>query len=356
VETPGGPFTVRDVDIQLPGPGDVLVRTTAVGMCHTDLSLRAVWPAALLPMVFGHEGAGIVETVGDGVTGLAAGDTVCLSFDSCGRCAPCSSGHPAYCVQMQALNTVGTRPDGSTPLSRDGAPVHSRFFGQSSFARHVLSRERNTVKVPGDLPPAVAAPLGCSVQTGAGAVLNVLRPAPSSWVVVFGAGSVGLAAVMGAAVAGCRTIVVDPVAARRDVAGELGAEAALDPRSGQDIAAVIRKMTGGGADCGIDTTGLAAVIDQAVTALRPRADLALVGIGPPAPLDLNAVLSKGIRLRGVIEGDSLPGTFIPELVALYRAGRLPLGKIITEFPFEDIEAAATAALAGQVIKPVLTFG
>ncbi|NYV76848.1 alcohol dehydrogenase catalytic domain-containing protein, partial [Streptomyces sp. UH6] len=188
--SPGAPFTVREVLLEDPRPNEVLVRMTAVGVCHTDLSMRAAWPPHLTPMVFGHEGAGRVEEVGAEVTGLAPGDHVCLTFASCGACEQCVAGHPAYCRTAQALNFSGGRGDGTTPLSLDGAPVHAGFFGQSSFATHAVVHERGVVKVPSGLPAEVVAPLGCGGQTGAGTVLNRLRPEPGRSLVVLGAGGV----------------------------------------------------------------------------------------------------------------------------------------------------------------------
>ncbi|MFB7634801.1 NAD(P)-dependent alcohol dehydrogenase [Streptomyces sp. NPDC056149] len=357
VETPGGPFTLRDdLVIDAPRPDEVLVKITAAGICHTDLSTRQKWPAQLSPMVFGHEGAGVVTAVGDQVTTVRPGDTVCLSYRSCRTCRQCAAGHPAYCeTGIFALNATGTRPDGTTPLSRagDGSPVYGNFFGQSSFATHALAHLSNVVKVPADLPPALAAPLGCGVQTGAGTVLNVLRPPRGSSLAVFGAGSVGLSAVMTAAAEGCRVIAVDPLPARRATALKLGATTALAPDTVADVAAEIRQHTDGGAHFALDTTGRPDVITQAIGALTQRGTLALVGVGGRAEFDIMTVLTKGIRIRGVIEGDAAPADFIPQLITRYREGLLPLDEIITEFPFHDIERAAQAATTGEVIKPVL---
>ncbi|MFF8902575.1 NAD(P)-dependent alcohol dehydrogenase [Streptomyces lydicus] len=357
VESVGGPFTIRDLDIEEPRPDEILVKITASGICHTDLSTRRAWPQSRLPMVFGHEGAGVVEVVGSAVTTVAPGDTVCLSYRSCGVCRSCASAQPAYCeTGIRALNASGTRTDGSSPLIRDGSRVFGNFFGQSSFATHVLAYESNCVKVPASLNPVLAAPLGCGVQTGAGTVLIVLQPAPGSSLVVFGAGSVGLSAVMAAVAEGCSVIVVDPVGSRRAVARELGADAALDPAEYDDVAAAVRDITSGGTHCALDTTGQPAVVSQAIGALRHRGTLALVGIGTTAQFDIMALMTKGIQVRGVIEGDAIPQEFIPRLIALHGQGRLPVEKLITTYPFRDIEEAARAAVAGEVIKPVLTFG
>ncbi|MFD8543270.1 NAD(P)-dependent alcohol dehydrogenase [Streptomyces sp. NPDC059649] len=354
VESVGGPFTLRDVDIDEPRPDEILVRIRAAGICHTDLGTREVWPR--LPMVFGHEGAGVVEAVGSAVTTVAPGDTVCLSYRSCATCDNCTSSRSAYCqAGIHTLNATGTRPDHSTPLSRDGSPVFGSFFGQSSFATHALAYESNCVKIPAGLDPVLAAPLGCGVQTGAGTVLNVLQPAAGSSLVVFGAGSVGLSAVMAAVAEGSSVVAVDPVASRRAMAQDLGAVATLDPEDLDDVATALHEITQGGAHHAIDTTGRSAVISQAIVALRRRGTLALVGIGKTAEFDIMTVMTKGIQLRGVIEGDAVPRTFIPHLIALHEQGRLPVEKLITRYPFSDIEAAARAAASGEVIKPVLTF-
>ncbi|MDP9792970.1 aryl-alcohol dehydrogenase [Catenuloplanes nepalensis] len=354
VEAPGGPFTIRDIDIEKPRADEILVRITAAGICHTDLTMRRYGRPGHSAMVFGHEGAGVVEAVGETVTGVVPGDTVCLSYLSCGACAPCQAGHPAYCVHMD-LNARGARADGSSPLSLHGAPVFGNYFGQSSFATYALATERNTVKIPADLSPVLAAPLGCGVQTGAGTVLNVLRPEPGGTVAIFGAGGVGLSALMAAVSLDCAVVAVDPVAARRELAVELGAAAAIDPAAG-DVIAAVRDLTGGGAHHAVDTTGRSDVINQAVGGLRRRGDLALVGLGGATEIDIMAVMAQGVRIHGVIEGDAAPADFIPRLIDLHRQGRLPVEKLIVEYPFADIEAAAQDAAAGRTIKPVLTFG
>lgn len=351
LEEPGGPFTVREVELDEPRADEVLVRLTAAGICHTDLSTRAWWPAERMPMVFGHEGAGVVEAVGSAVESVSPGDHVCLSYRSCGACGQCRGGNPAYCAHA-AENFAGCRADGSTGLSRGGEPVFGRFFGQSSFATHALAHVSGTVPVPADLDPAVAAPLGCSVQTGAGTVRNVLRPEPGSALVVFGAGSVGLSAVMTAAADGCQVVAVEPVPARRSLAEDLGARA-VDPA--EDVVAAVRDLTGGGAHCAVDTTGRSEVIGQALRSLRQRGAVALAGVGATAEFDVMTVLTGGLRIRGVVEGDSVPAEFVPELVDLHRRGLLPVDKLITEFPFPAIEDATRAATTAQAIKPVLRF-
>ncbi|MFF7333560.1 alcohol dehydrogenase catalytic domain-containing protein [Streptomyces sp. NPDC008150] len=354
VPAPGAPFVVRDVRLDDPRPGEVLVRMTATGVCHTDLAMRDTWPSQRTPMVFGHEGAGRVEAVGSEVTGLAPGDHVCLTYASCGACRQCAADQPAYCRAARALNLSGGRGDGTTTLRLDDRPLHGGFFGQSSFATHAVVQQRGVVKVPAGLPPEVVAPLGCGAQTGAGTVLNRLRPEPGTSLVVLGSGGVGLSALMAALSLGCDPVVaVDPVATRRALAVDLGAKAALAPDD--KLVAALRDLTDGGAHHVVDTTGRPAMIRRAVEALRPRGELALVGLGGEVTFDPMSLLAKGVRIHGVTEGDSDPARFLPELLDLHRHGHFPVERLVTTFPFEDINTAVAAMRDGSVIKPVLTF-
>lgn len=339
VEETGGPFVVRDVEIAPPGAGEILVRIEAAGICHTDLTMRRRWPASRLPMVFGHEGAGVVAAVGSGVSSVAVGDHVCLSFRSCAECVECAAGRPAYCLRSD----VNTRGVGGL-VSREGTPIFSGFFGQSSFSTHAITYETNTVKIPADFPLELAAPLGCGVQTGAGTILNVLDPAPGDRVLILGAGGVGLSALLAAVTRACEVFVVEPLPARRSLALSMGAAAVLEP--GADLPTVHHA---------IDTTGRPDTISQAIPALRRRGTLALVGMGGKASFDIMTVMAGGLAIRGVIEGDAVPAEFLPRLIDLHRAGEFPLEKLIRTYPFAEIEQAAQDAAAGRVVKPVLTF-
>ena len=231
-----GGFAMTEVELSAPRDDEVLVRVVGAGLCHTDLICRdQVYPVNF-PAVFGHEGSGIVEQVGARVTRLQPGDHVVMSFRACGHCAPCRGGDPTHCGDIFACNFGGRRADGSATLHRNGEPIFGNFFNQSSFATHALASEANTVKVPGDVPLELLGPLGCGIQTGAGAILNALRPPAGSSLAVFGCGSVGLAAVMAARTVGCTAIVaVDPMATRRALALELGATAAVDPAAGDAV-------------------------------------------------------------------------------------------------------------------------
>lgn len=339
---------LTDVELRDPIADEVLVRIDAVGICHTDITMAAI--VAKTPMVFGHEGAGTVVAAGPAAT-HRAGDQVVLTFASCGSCANCATDRPAYCDQSTNLNMRGGRRDETSALRLAGAPITGGFFGQSSFATHAIAGSRNAVALPAGIDPALAAPLGCSVQTGVGTVLNVIGPAPS--IAVFGAGAVGLSAVMGARLAGAETIIaVDPIAERRALAAEFGATATIDPTVA-DAAAEIMALTGGVAGA-VDTTARPDVIASAVGVLASRGTLALVGLGAPtAELPVTLIMAKGLTVRGVVEGDSDPQVFIPQLAQYHRDGTLPLDRLVRTFAFDNFERAWAAAKSGSVIKPVL---
>lgn len=341
---PGEDPVIEEVSLDEPGDDEVLVRMVGTGVCHTDLVAIGGAMRMPLPCVLGHEGAGVVERTGPGVTALAPGDHVVLSFDSCGACATCAARRPAYCRRFHALNSSGLRGDGTTTM---GA-VHGSFLGQSSFATHALASVRNAVRVAHDLPLARLGPLGCGVLTGAGAVLNVLRPAAGSSMAVFGLGTVGLSGVMAAAVAGCARIVgVDPDPRRRALALELGATEVLAPPA--EIAPRV--------DASLDTVGSGEVVAAALAVLRSPGTCATVGFrGARNPVTIDqGHLVFGRTLTGVIEGDADPQAFIPRLVDLHAGGRFPFDRLITEFAFEDLPDALAAARSGAAIKPVLRF-
>jgi aryl-alcohol dehydrogenase len=350
------PFELAELELDEPRPDEVLVEVGAVGICHSDLTMKKVWPAEISPIVLGHEGAGVVLATGDEVTSTRPGDHVVLSYRSCGACTECAAGYPAYCRDFRAMNGIGSRPDGSMTMRRANARVYGSYFGQSSFASHALAYESNVVVIDPAVDVEVAAPLGCGVQTGAGTVLNVLRPGEDASLVVFGAGAVGLSAVMAAVATGVGTVIaVDPVASRRELANELGAAVALDP-AGEDVVGAVRELTGGGATHAIDTTAKGAVINQAVEALAARGTLALLGIGiPDFDLNVREVISGGKTVRGVIEGEAVPHEFIPRLLDLHVRGLLPVEKLIHTYEFDAIDTAFADAASGQTIKPVLVL-
>jgi aryl-alcohol dehydrogenase len=223
-ESQGAAFAIEELEVDELRGDELLVRVAACGICHTDLIIRDQWYPVPLPAVLGHEGAGVVEAVGTAVTKVGVGDRVAMSFGSCGSCPTCAAGRPWVCHDFWGRNFGATRPDGSTALRRAGSPIHSHFFGQSSFATHAVATERNVVKLDPNVPLEVVAPFGCGIQTGAGAVLNAVRPPAGASIAVFGTGTVGLAAVIAARVAGCTTMIgVDVRPPRLELASELGA-------------------------------------------------------------------------------------------------------------------------------------
>ncbi|SCF00045.1 aryl-alcohol dehydrogenase [Micromonospora haikouensis] len=353
LESAGAPFTLQQLDLAEPGPDEVLVRVDSVGVCGTDLEFSNFFPT---PAVLGHEGSGVVEQVGGRVTGVAVGDHVAMSFASCGECPLCLGGNPAYCRRFDAVNFAGRRPDGSSALSLDGAPVNGHFLGQSSFATHVVAPARAVVPVAKEIDLRVVGPFGCGFGTGAGAVLNVLRPEVGSSLVVFGAGAVGVAAILAARAAGCAVVAaVDVNAGKLDTARLLGAthgvhSAAGDPRE------LLAAIAPHGFDVAIDTTGREDVLRTAVEVLGPLGRCGVIGVGPSERMsfDWRSILN-GRTVTGIIGGNSLPQVFLPKLLDLHAAGRFPVDRLITYFPFEQINEAVAAVRAGEVGKAVLTF-
>lgn len=348
---PGEVPRVQRVELDEPGPGEVLVRVRATGICHTDLSIPGVLTP--VPVIPGHEGAGIVEGLGEGVRGLAAGDHVLISFGSCGRCMQCGDGHPHDCERFPEINFGAMRSTGVPGARVEGAAVSSGFFGQSSFSTHAITTPRNLVKVDKALPLDLYAPLGCGIITGAGTVMNALRPEPGNSIAIFGAGPVGLAAVMAARIRGCDPIVVvDLNRSRLELASDLGATQEIDPAE-VDTLEVIRRVTNGGADFSVETAGAVETFTNAIDAIRPGGTCGLVTV-PQAPFEYAPIpILLGRTLKGVIEGASDPQRFIPELIALHEAGQLPIEKLIRFYDFADFESAYRDAQAGEVVKAVL---
>ncbi|MDJ1138524.1 NAD(P)-dependent alcohol dehydrogenase [Streptomyces iconiensis] len=364
VARPGsGTFVWEDVTLDDPRPDEALVRIVGAGICHTDIAARAGQVPTPLPAVFGHEGAGVVEAVGSEVTGLAPGDSVVLSFSSCGRCLACRRGHPASCEHFFARNFGGARPDGSTPVhAADGSDLGGRFFGQSSFAEHAVVDARCAVPVLADTEDELAllAPLGCAVQTGAGTVLNVLRPGAGSTVAVFGAGAVGLSAVLGATLTLAeRVIAIDILPSRLELALELGATHVINGRT-EDVQARLDEITGGrGVTGAVESSGVPELLRQAVDSLATgNGTVAVVGtppLGTEGTFDINSLVVHGRSIRGVAEGDSDLVGFVPALVGLSRSGRFPFERMIRTYPPERINEAAADAASGEVVKPLLCF-
>lgn len=359
VRTKSGPFVIEDVTLDEPRAHEVLIKVAGVGMCHTDLVVRDQYFPTPLPAILGHEGSGVVERVGKDVTKVVAGDHVVMSYASCGTCANCLKGQGGYCIDLYDRNFSGARPDGSSPCcDAAGQRLSGYFFGQSSFGDYAIATQANVVKIPADVPLDLMGPLGCGIQTGAGAVINALRPAAGSSIAIFGAGSVGLAAIMAARVVGCTTIIaVDLNETRLALALELGATHAITASTA--VVAEIQAKTGGeGVQYSLECTGLPQVVRQATDCLRLTGTCGIIGVSPlgtEITLDMNGLLF-GRTVRGIIEGDSVPDIFIPQLIELWRQGRFPFDKLITFYPLSEIEAAAHASENGSVLKAVLRPG
>ncbi|WP_073041030.1 NAD(P)-dependent alcohol dehydrogenase [Desulfacinum infernum] len=355
IDKAGGDFHVRDLELEEPRETEVWVRVAGTGVCHTDLAASKGLLPVVFPAVLGHEGAGVVERTGSRVTRVRPGDSVILTWGACGSCGPCRTGRPAYCHHFFKYNFTGRRPDGTTPLRGESGDVSGAFFGQSSWASHVVADERNVVPVPPDLPLENLGPLGCGVMTGAGAVVNALRAEPGNSLAVFGAGAVGLSAVMAAALSGCEPIIaVDLAPERLEMARELGATHTVQAGK-EDPVRTIRSICRGGVDHSLECAGHPEVLRQAVEAIRPLGICGLVGMASPgtrAPLDMNTLLN-GRTVRGIVEGDAVPDLFIPRILAWHEAGRFPFDKMISLYPLDDIALALEDMKTGAVIKAVL---
>ena len=359
VRQPRESFSVEELDLGQLRPDEVLVKIVATGVCHTDLVVRDQILPVPLPAVLGHEGAGIVEAAGSEVTTLEVGDNVILGFAACRQCPQCESGEPAYCKDFAALNFGGHRTDGSTCLHDGDQDVSSHFFGQSSFATHAIAAARNLVKVSKDAPLPLLGPLGCGIMTGAGAVLKALAVKEGESLLVTGAGPVGLSGAMAAASVGAGVIIVsDPLASRREMALELGATHAIDPASGP-LAEQVRAILPGGADTMLDTSGVAAVIEDGLNAIGVLGRLAMVGVPRSADaaisLNLLHMLSLGLQVSGVTEGNADPQNFLPFLINLHAEGRFPFDKMIRTYPLDQINEAIADQHAGRCVKAVLTM-
>jgi aryl-alcohol dehydrogenase len=350
----GGDFEIEQLELAEPKADEVLVRLTATGFCHTDEKVRQGARNVPTPVVLGHEGAGVVVKAGD-VTTLSENDHVVLTFAYCGDCPACDSGHPAYCERMDELNFGAT---GTAITAADGTPVHGAFFGQSSFATYAIVNERSAVRVEKDVPLELLGPLGCSIQTGAGSILNVLKPDATSTLAVWGAGAVGLSAIIAARWTDAGQIVaLDVNPERLELARELGATHAIQVSQGTSALKELQSLYPSGVSHAFDTTGRPEVLNDAVMSLAIRGSAAFVGgarAGDEVSLEINTLIA-GRSLQGIVQGDSDPQQLIPFLVDKIRHLHLPIHRLISQYPLEQISEAARDAAAGRAIKPVLVM-
>jgi len=360
LEAPNTPVAVGEVDLRGPRAGEVLVEVANCGVCHSDLSVvDGSFPTAV-PVVLGHEAAGVVEEVGPGVTSVAPGDRVVLTpLPACGRCYFCTRGQPTLCAVYSASLFSNLLPDGTSPLSRNGEIVY-RGLATAAWAERTIMLEDGVVKVDPDVPLDVACLIGCAVQTGVGAVLNTAGVEEGATVVVLGAGGIGIAVTQGARLASAaRIIVVDPVAERRDGAERFGATDVIDPTT-EDVVGRVFALTGGiGADYAFEAAGQAALLEQGITAVRPGGTV--VGVGAP-PVDQGISIPGVVgftatekKLIGCLLGSVHAQRDIPRLLALWRVGRLDLEGMITHrLPLEETEQALELMRRREGIRTVLS--
>ena len=350
-------FAMEELELSEPGPGDILVRIVGVGLCHTDVKALGGGMGVPKPCVLGHEGAGIVERVGERVTKVKPGDHVVLTYDSCGTCRACVGGDPAYCERTGALNFRDAREREPGFFCKGTDTIHGHFFGQSSFASYAIARPQNTIAVRKDAPLEILGVLGCGVQTGAGAVMNSLAARKGESIAIFGVGPVGLSAVMAAVVCGCSEIIaVDVLESRLAIAQQVGATKCALVSAGMKTSEEVRRLVPGGVNCAFDTTGRTDSYHHALASLATKGRFGFVTI-PANSFEPNlaAMMLGGLSMRGIVQGDSVPDAFIPRLIDLYMSGRFPFDKLVTKYPFDQINQAISDQASGKVVKPVFTF-
>jgi S-(hydroxymethyl)glutathione dehydrogenase/alcohol dehydrogenase len=350
------PLQIEDVELRPAGPGEVTVRLAACAICHSDVAyMQGAWGGDL-PAVYGHEAAGVVEEVGDGVREVVPGDHVVVTLIRyCGRCAQCLRGEPALCEQLWDFPLSK-----SSPLATAAGEPLTQGVRTGAFAERVTVHGSQVVPVPHDVSLEVASLLACGVITGVGAVVNTAKVEVGSAVVVFGAGGVGLNIVQGAVLAGATTIVaVDLLDYKLAAAGAFGATHTFNPTR-DDVVAEVRALTGGrGADYAFDAAGAIPAIEQGAQLIRKAGTLVLVGLPPsgvPMRLDAEAVADGALRIMGTKVGSARPQVDIPELVGLYRQGRLKLDELITgRWPLEGINDAVAAGEHGETVRSLIVF-
>ncbi len=350
-------YEIETVYLDEPRANEVMVRLVASGICHSDEAFRLDEAAYELPAIFGHEGSGIVEKVGEAVQTVKVGDHVIMSYAYCGHCPRCRKGKPATCDEWAARNVTGRRVDGDAIFYKeDKKTAISNLLGQSSFATYTVVDENNVTKIDKDVDLTIVGPLGCGFLTGSGTVLNGFKPEVNSTITVFGTGTVGLAGIMAAKIAGCSTIIsIDIHDHRLETAKKLGATHIINSKK-EDALEEIRKITAGrGTDYVMDTTGIASVMKTAFDATAQggvyapvavsNAELSFIGFGE--------LVVPTKTVKGVLMGDAVPQVSIPQLIEFYKQGRFAFDTIIKKYDFEEINEAANASNSGEVIKPII---
>lgn len=354
----GAPYQITEVELDEPKADEILVRIVASGICHTDEAVQHQFIPMQLPAVLGHEGAGIVEKVGSAVTEFKPGDRVGISYAFCNCCTNCRRARPFVCRDLNKINFGGIQPDGTTRLHTTDGQDLSTFFGQSSFATYAVVNQNHAVKVEyNDIDLALVAPMGCGIQTGAGAVLNRLHPEFGSSIAVFGCGTVGMSAIMAAKIAGCEQIIaVGGNPKSLALAKELGATHTVNRKEVSDLVQAVKdiSLSGCGVNYSVDTTGVGSCVRQSLGFLD--FDGTCVVLGATGDIAYNVqteLMGDGKSLIGVLEGDSVPKLFLPKLLAYYKKGMFPFDRLIKYYPFDQINEAQAASDAGECIKAVL---
>lgn len=356
----GQKLEIRDVDVQQPQAGEVLVKMAAGGICHSDLHVMTGHLVASLPAILGHEGSGIVAEVGAGVTSVKPGDHVIPLWRlSCGVCEYCSDGRPALCSEGTQIRMTGRLLDGTTRFTLDGKEI-KHFAGVSSFSEYSVIPARAVLKIPEDFPLDRAALLGCAVITGVGAVFNCAKVKPGSSVAVFGAGGIGLNIIQGAAIAGAEKIIaVDILPNKLMFAKQFGATHTLDGSTGNTVEQIKALTDGKGVEYAFEAIGLPATMRQAYDSLKKRGMAVVVGVTPmtaEVSVPVMTLVYEERILTGSVYGSSRPSIDIPKLIALYRQGKLKLDELLTRrYPFAEINAAYAALERGEGARSVVTF-
>ncbi|MDR5683217.1 MAG: zinc-dependent alcohol dehydrogenase family protein [Armatimonadota bacterium] len=351
------PLRIEEVELAGPGPGQVLVEVACAGLCHSDLSVIDGSRPRPMPMVLGHEAAGVVREVGTGVHDLSPGDHVVLSFvPTCGRCRYCAGGRPALCEVGNRANAAGVLLDGTCRFRDRAERALHHHLGVSAFSRFTVAAQESLVRIDADVPLDRAALFGCAVVTGVGAVVNTARVQPGTAVAVFGLGGVGLSAVMGARVAGAYPIVaVDVVRGKLDLARRVGATHVVEAR--EDPVTAVRDLTGGGADYAFESVGSEQVLRQAYEATRRGGTTVAIGLPDPSrPFVVPAVslVAEERTVRGSYMGSAVPRRDIPRFLALYQAGLLPVDLLLTRtIPLDAINDAFEALARGDAVRQIV---
>lgn len=357
VEEKGTPYQIRTLELAEPEGFDILVKMVASGLCRSDYGERT-GNSVEFPNVLGHEGAGIVEKVGEAVTEVKPGDHVILSYGYCGRCKHCVEGHPSSCSDWLAINNQGVNKRGDYVLhTTEGKPVNN-FFNQSAFSTHCLVDETNIVKVDKDIDLRILGPLGCGLGTGSGAVFSVLKPKAASSIAIFGTGAVGFAAIMAAKIVGCQMIIaIDINEKRLEVAKECGATHVINSKNTNPAEEIMKLSANQGMDYVIDTTGVPAVMTQALHSVTNSGTFIPLAV-TKKEFQLNTffdLVFGNKKIEGVLIGNTIPKIHLVHLIDFYKKGQFPFDRFIKFYSFDDINQAEADSLTGEVIKSVVVI-